>query len=346
MQNKLPQISVIMPVYNGEPYLERAVQSILDQTYKNFELILINDGSTDNSPQILENFAKSDKRIRLINQPNQGLIKTLNTGIAEAKAPLIARMDADDIAFPDRFKIQKNHMENHPNITALGSAIIVIDENDNQADTVYYPPNGKQLDTYILKNGSPLAHPAVMMQTQAIKDLGGYKELFRHAEDYELWLRLHKHGQIHNIQEPLLYYRHHQDKISVNHAKEQALVSVVARHLSKESTVSSKGWRKIDNSTLDKFQTGRAALEIEILDIIATSVLLSPSLENINKIKQEIPTKVPRNATHFASRIYAKIALAYLKNKNIPSALLYILKATILNPKTLMLTAFKRYKPR
>lgn len=215
----MPEISVLLPVYNAAHFIEKAIISILTQTMKNFEFIIINDGSTDSSGEILQKFAHKDIRIRLVQRPNKGLIATLNEGIALARSPLIARMDADDIALPHRLERQCTYLKSHPETVAVGSYVQFMDRCGHTYRTKYLPA-GEGLRKAFLW-GCPIMHPTVMMRTEAVREAGGYSPEFPSAEDYALWLRLLSLGGIDNIPEVLLSYRVHGSSISHVHAQQQ-----------------------------------------------------------------------------------------------------------------------------
>lgn len=215
----MPSISILLPVYNAESFLEDAVLSILQQTFSDFELILIDDGSTDGSKQIVRQLAVRDSRIRLVQRPNKGLIATLNEGIALARSPLIARMDADDIALPHRLERQCTYLKSHPETVAIGSYVQFMDRCGHTYRTKYLPA-GEGLRKAFLW-GCPIMHPTVMMRTEAVREAGGYSPEFPSAEDYALWLRLLSLGGIDNIPEVLLSYRVHGSSISHVHAQQQ-----------------------------------------------------------------------------------------------------------------------------
>lgn len=223
-----PLISTVLPVYNGERYVEEAVESILAQDFTNFELIIINDGSTDKSGTILRKLAEKDSRIRLIERENDGLISALNQGISLAKADFIARMDADDIATPDRFRLQYEYLKNNESVGLLGSFIKIIGKQGEFIRLGDYPVTAKETLAFIEK-GSPLAHPAVMMRKDAVVAAGGYRRMFRHCEDYDLWLRISELGYgIENYSKPLLHYRVHGENVSAVHSEAQILGTIVA----------------------------------------------------------------------------------------------------------------------
>jgi len=184
---KLPKVSVVMSVYNDESYVAEAVNSILDQTFSDFEFIIINDGSTDKTPQIIRSF--DDPRIRVIDQPNSGLTVSLNRGIRLAKGEYIARMDADDLSEPERLEKQVEALDRNPGIAVVGCWYKVIDENGSLLGYKRLPDDVNQL-AKLLKRDNPICHGSVMMRKEAIQAVGLYNENLRYAQDYELWLRM------------------------------------------------------------------------------------------------------------------------------------------------------------
>ena len=199
-----PLISVVLSVYNTELYLEEAIESILNQTYENFEFIIINDGSTDRSLEIIQSY--SDERIVCISHKNKGLITSLNEGIQKAKGKYIARMDADDISLPKRFEIQIEFMEKNLDIGLCGTSVAAFGEHIKYHVWKLSKDN-KTIQTQLLFS-SPLYHPTVIMRRNLILEHNlFYDEKFKHAEDFELWSRFAKYTKISNIQKPLLKYR-------------------------------------------------------------------------------------------------------------------------------------------
>ena len=223
-----PALSVIMSVYNGARYLDDAAQSILAQDFADFEFLIINDGSTDNSSSILQKLAAADRRIKLIERENYGLVVSLNEMIAMAQAPLIARMDCDDIAIPTRFSLQMDYMSAHPDIGILGTNTHDLTEDGRiviAQDS--YPLTPAEARIWLQK-GPALCHPSAVMRTHLIRNLGGYRAAFRHAEDYDLWLRASRSTSIANVPERLLLYRRSEGQISQKHAIEQAKAAAIA----------------------------------------------------------------------------------------------------------------------
>lgn len=223
-----PAVSVIMSVYNGAAHLYPAVRSILDQNFADFEFLIVNDGSTDASGAILRRLAESDARIKLIERENRGLVASLNELVAAASSPLLARMDCDDIAMPERFSKQVVHLAAHPDIGILGSNTHDLDEKGRIVGaTDNYPLTPAEAKAQ-LKDGPPLCHPSVMMRTDLIRQLGGYREAFRHAEDYDLWLRVSRITAITNLPGRLLLYRRSPSQISQRYPAEQSLAAIIA----------------------------------------------------------------------------------------------------------------------
>ncbi len=198
------EISVVMPTYNAEKYLKESIESILNQTFKDFEFIIINDGSTDNSLKIIKGYERKDKRIILINNPkNLGLQKTLNKGLEVAKGKYIVRMDADDISMPNRFKIQFEYLEEHKDIFLVGSSAIVIDEFGNRLGIFEKQNNPSRVKKKLEKSNSVI-HPSIMFRNEGFF----YREKFKTSEDYDLYLRILSSGRkITHLPDFLIKYR-------------------------------------------------------------------------------------------------------------------------------------------
>ncbi|UNY97885.1 glycosyltransferase [Zhouia spongiae] len=200
------KLSVVMPVYNGSEYLKEAMDSILNQSFSDFEFIIINDGSTDNTLQIIESY--NDDRIFVIDQENKGLAVSLNIGLQYAKGKYIARMDADDIAHPDRFKQQLNFLKNNTDVKLLGTAVTVIDRFGNQVCTDIPYTGNKFLKKYMNNVGNPFKHPTVVFDRKLAISLGGYNECIgKYFEDYFLWSQIARKGKVEIMEERLLQYR-------------------------------------------------------------------------------------------------------------------------------------------
>jgi glycosyltransferase involved in cell wall biosynthesis len=224
-----PLVSVLLPFYNSEKYLKSAIQSILQQTYFNFELLLLDDGSTDGSLNIAKEFAQQDARIQVHHHSNMGLCKTLQKGVELVKGKYIARMDGDDIALPQRFELQVNYLEKHPNCVALGTALTIIDPENDVLCMPEITQEHEQLVAELLQwKGSRICHPTVMMRTDVVQAVGGYVQEY-HFEDVDLFLRLAKQGKLANLSERLLQYRWHIG--SVSHTRNHARINEIKRSI-------------------------------------------------------------------------------------------------------------------
>lgn len=200
----MPKVSVIMSCYNSEKYIADCISSVLKQTFSDFEFIIIDDNSTDESLNIIESF--DDNRIILIkNNTNVGLTQNLNKGIEISKGEYIARIDSDDVCFPDRFQTQIDFLEKNDDISVVGSNAIMIDEYNKIVgitDETLKPDDIR--NKCYLQN--PLLHPSVMMRKQFIST-NKYNELFKTCQDFELWVRTNKTYRFANIKKPLVFYR-------------------------------------------------------------------------------------------------------------------------------------------
>ncbi|WP_330110241.1 glycosyltransferase [Methylophaga thalassica] len=214
-------ISVLMSVYNTEKYLVEAIESILNQSFNNFEFIIINDGSTDRSEDILRYYERKDKRIKLISRENRGLVLSLNEALDCASASLIARMDADDISLPQRFEEQIKYLKDNPDVVCVGTAQIIIDEDGDELTRLNVPTENSVIQKRLLEGHCPLEHPSVMFRTDAVKALGAYRKDCEAAEDYDLWLRLGEVGKLANINKPLIQYRYLSSSVSAANQTKQ-----------------------------------------------------------------------------------------------------------------------------
>lgn len=210
MNHALP-ISVIMPVYNGEKYLKEAIESILSQIFRDFEFIIINDGSTDKTLEIIQSF--SDPRIKLISQENKGIIYSLNRGITESRGKYIARMDADDISLPKRFEKQYKFLENNQEYGIIGATFLIINEGNQIAGV-----NAVLLDDEDLKKEiiveTTFGHGTVMMKKSILNVIGYYNPKALHAEDFDLWTRFAEKSKMANLPEALYLWRDNPQGIS------------------------------------------------------------------------------------------------------------------------------------
>jgi glycosyltransferase involved in cell wall biosynthesis len=203
MKYDTPLISVIMPVHNAEIYLKQSIESILGQSYTNFEFIIIDDGSNDSSYEIAKSY--NDKRIKVVKQDQRGVAISLNKGISISNGEIIARQDADDISMFDRFEIQIKYLKEHPEVCLLGTIAQLIDKDGNFIKNLDFPVNNEKLQKYILEI-NPFIHGSLMIRKICLKQVGMYREQFLLAQSYDLWLRIAEKFEIANI--PLYLYKY------------------------------------------------------------------------------------------------------------------------------------------
>lgn len=210
----MPRVSVILSVFNNQRWVESAVRSVLAQTFADFELICVDDGSTDRSAAILERLASEDARIRIIAQPNGGVASAGNAGLFAARGDLIARLDSDDIALPERLAKQVAFMDAYPNVALLGTDYALIDDAGRFLTIHHQPQDNSTLQDWLLSGLIPIAHTSCMYRRDPAIRIGGYDFDFQSAEDLDLYLRLGEIGAIACLSEVLTHYRQHEESIS------------------------------------------------------------------------------------------------------------------------------------
>jgi len=211
-----------MPVYNSERYVAEAVESILNQTFRDLEFLIIDDGSTDRSLEILKKYEEQDSRIRLISRPNTGYVVALNEMLSLARGNLIARMDADDISYASRFARQFEYLASNRDCVVVGSRVQLIDADGDPLGTWCEEQTHTEIDQAHLGTGWPMVHPAVMMRRDAVDAVGRYRVEYYSIEDRDLFLRLAEVGRVANLPDTLLKYRKHLRSICHTRAVEQA----------------------------------------------------------------------------------------------------------------------------
>jgi len=203
-----------MPAYNCASFIGAAIESVLAQTFSQFELLVIDDGSTDRTSEIVSGYVDSDTRIRLISRDHQGIVETLNYGLEQARGCYLARLDSDDISSQHRLEVQKNFLEAWPEVVLIGSAYTLIDQIGARVQVSYMPQSDVAIRWHSLFH-SPFAHSSVMLRLDVLRRYGlGYNPAMQEAEDYELWSKLLQHGQGCNLREPLVQYRRHPGQAS------------------------------------------------------------------------------------------------------------------------------------
>jgi len=202
-----PAISVLMPVYNGETYLAEAVESILQQTYGDFEFIIVDDGSTDSSLPIARSCADRDRRIRIVSRPNTGIVGALNDGLAIAQGEFVARMDADDISLPDRFERQIAYLRAHPECVVLGTAIESFREDGVHVEMRVLPQDDAEIRERIMHGEIVMCHASLMIRREVLAGVGNYSPRHRLMDDLDVLIKLSEVGQCTNLPDVLFRYR-------------------------------------------------------------------------------------------------------------------------------------------
>lgn len=224
----------MMSVYNGEKYIEAAVKSVLSQTYEDFEAIIVDDGSTDNSLNLLQSFV--DERIRLIcHSLRQGLTASLISAIRQAKGYFIARHDADDLSSPNRIEMQLAYLESNPDYVCCGTWYNVIDSRgQNKENEVRHPPiDYLAIMRYFGRGWNAICHGSALFRATTYTQSGGYNARWKYAQDFDLWVRMGKLGKIANLSQELYYWRDHNESISTAHLQDQleAINRTLSEHL-------------------------------------------------------------------------------------------------------------------
>lgn len=266
-----------MSVYNGERHLSEAVESILNQSFTDFEFIIINDGSTDNTARILEAYKDNDKRIRLVhNERNIRLTRSLNRGLNLARSEYLARQDDDDISSPDRLALQVQYLDTHSEVGAIGTAFERIDENGNFTGQTPVPTRQEELRVSLLMM-NPLCHGTLMARQALLQDIGGYDERLRFSQDYDLWWRISDRTSLAALPEVLLK-RRYGNNISKIYRNEQEQCSLVVslravRDCMKESHLDEDAFTRFwwtQRGRYDQIQRGDPHRLRELWELLAT----------------------------------------------------------------------------
>ncbi len=315
----IPEVTVIIPVYNAEKYIRKSLNSILNQTLKNIEILVIEDCSTDNSLIIIQELQQSDDRVKIIkNSTNKGIVYGLNAGLDLASSDYIARMDADDIAYPERFEKQLHYLRQHTDTILVGTNMELIDDRENHISFREYPQHHAEIIAALFDR-SPFGHPTVMFKKSAVIEIGGYREEFKTCEDYDLWLRLRNKGKFANLQETLLKYRVHNDQITFRKLKDQHVFHMKARHDAlglKDYSISQKLTGK--SGTLGSkylsiaFQQKELSNKNMATKMCATALLYSPLNSDAWKFLRHI---IISTKTYDLIRYYATRALSSISKQ-------------------------------
>jgi len=231
INNGPPTVSVVMGVYNGGRFLREAVKSVLGQSFRDFEFLIVDDGSTDDTAGMLREF--SDPRIRVItNERNEGLTRCLIKGCREARGKYIARMDADDISYPNRFQKQVDFLDTHERYAVVGTQYHILDDKGKTRATSSYFCSTEEIQEDIWRR-SPFAHGSTMFVKEKIAGCGGYRNLFRYTQDYDLWLRVVERHKTANLPSVLYGLRYHRASITLQRLYFQLRFADLAREFAR-----------------------------------------------------------------------------------------------------------------
>ncbi len=294
MNLPLPRVSVLMAVFNTASYLQEALSSISSQSFADFELVVVDDGSNDGSTQILQVFATAEPRMRLIVRENRGLIATRNELLNAAKGELVAWMDSDDYSTPNRLAIQVARFDAEPDLVCLGGFAQCIDPNGEYLNVERYPLTHPDILVEQQKGGA-MRFPTTMMRRDAAIVVGGFREPFRIGEDFDLFLRLSESGKMANLPDVIYFYRQHLSSVCATLGPRWTIYHDAILGLAKE--------RQTTGS--DRLQRG------ERLDIVATP---------------------PKKMRSFEARTYLWWANAALQNGNVPLAWKYTIASLVKQP--------------
>lgn len=358
MSNLPPKVSIIMSVYNGERYLKNAVDSILNQTFTDFEFIVLDDCSQDESWAILSDYAIRDRRIRLLkNRQNMGLTKSLNRGLHLAQGKYIARQDADDVSLPTRFEKQTAWLESHPETVLISSEIQRIKPDGNFGQVTARACASELLPWHLLFHNHLGGHSQVMFRRQPVLELGGYNEAYRYSQDYELWCRLAKIGKFTVLPEALLHQRFHTASISANKRAEQsALVFKQVAHNINQLTGKTLSQAEVENlhrfwstekdTKADRFPKTELANHLSHqLDVIYHTYVT----QRLPKIRQPLRALIGQkflnwaNTLSFRKQFLAKSHLYLLALRWSPQQVIHQWLASLGMTKTLSESGFSAY---
>jgi len=313
-----PRVSVVIPVFNCERFVAEAVESVLAQSFRDLELIVIDDGSTDRSPEIVAQLIRDERRARLhVNERNLGLSVTSNRGWQEARAPYVARLDADDVALPDRLSRQVPFLDDHPRVGAVGGAAIRIGASGAQGATMRFPTQNRGIRA-TLDRRSCIAHSAALIRRAALEQVGGYR--LDVGGDFDLWLRLAERWELANLAEPVVLYREHPDQITLTKFQQQAIATLAAS----ASARARRAGRadplalapELSMETLAELEIGAAEIAGQVthrcLEVAATYELLGHRSESAALVEHARGTLASRTDRTYAAAVALKRADVHL----------------------------------
>ncbi len=221
-------LAVYMPVYNAAAYLAAAIESVLAQDFGDFSYVIVDDGSTDSSRDIIRGFAARDTRIDAVFAPHRGLIPAIEAALAHVDAPLLARMDADDVSLPGRLSAQVGYLRRHPDVALVGTQAELIDADGTAFDRTRLPTEPADVAALLLRQNAVVT-PSVVCRTAAFRALGGFRRAFAPADDYDLWMRFADAHEVANLPDVLFRYRVHSASCSHQRAVNDARSATIAR---------------------------------------------------------------------------------------------------------------------
>jgi hypothetical protein len=347
-----PRVSVVMSVYNGERYLREAVESILNQTFTDLEFIIVDDGSTDSTWQILTAYAAQDPQIVLIrNEENIGLTRSLNKGLGLARGMYVARQDADDVSWSTRLQDQIQFMEQYPEVGLVGSAFELIDETGRRLGVVKLPTGNAQLQES-LRSANCFCHGSVMIRRQCLQKVGGYREVFAMAQDYDLWLRIAEQFDLGALTQILYRSRLNADSVTMGKRAQQNAYGALSKCLAlqrQETEIdalqqagddSSSEWLRAQLSPTPEMQA-RALLEVAILNFLRGQI--EEAVHNIDAVISSYPTLLAQSKGFFVDLVTTWAIVAGEGEAGSPKALAFVTKVfDNLPPSAAGLSALRR----
>jgi glycosyltransferase involved in cell wall biosynthesis len=322
-----PQVSFLVPCFNGERWLGEALASISRQTFTNFEAVVVNDGSTDNSGQIMENWVKQDPRFRIFHRPQSGLVDTLNFGLSECRGSWVARLDQDDYCENHRIERQLTSAINTDDTVLVGSSFYVVNQESSEKRLVIVKQSHRQLVSRLATLRSFFPHSSVFFNKDKVLSIGGYRSSFTGAEDWDLWLRLSDAGRITAVRDPLVTIRIHSNQMSIqDDGRPQVLdahLAVTLYFLGKlggkvfDPVKSASEFEKIKTETTTKLKRARAFELYGFFRLLQLEILGRNSFKSrVSRIQTAHQRKLLfKSISHLlhGSRLPRKIAISYLK---------------------------------
>ncbi|KAB2904623.1 MAG: glycosyltransferase [Anaerolineae bacterium] len=297
----MPKVSVVMAVYNGLPYLNDAVESILRQTMTDFEFIIINDASADQTSEILHQF--NDPRLRIVDlEKNEGQTACLNRGLKMATAPFVARQDADDRSKPNRLAEQVAFLESNPDYLLLGTAGELIDDRDIITGIDRKPVTDQEVRAVFAGHDNCFFHGSVMFRREVLDKIGLYREGFRNSQDYDMWLRIAEIGKVANLPEPLYQYRLHAGQMTFTSYYRMKAEWKLAQELAEARAA------KGDDSA--HYEAGARALQDRFSDFVPT----------------------PQERRRAMAELWRGKGVAYMNSKKYPQMLYCLFRAFLWEP--------------